>query len=248
MDGPRAPRPYPVRILILVWPKINATTASRVGIAWGICKFEKFWSWETRCSPIQPFKRHVKPQKMVDWKCRTEAKPWHCPPSKFESGRDMFEGVDTFTVVRDPYERMVSEYYYFFAKKGDLIKERNITVGNLNDPKFMNDWIEDAARRAIREGECYRGHCVPLHEFVYSRGKKVITHVLKLEELEGEFPKLMERYNLPVKLEHANSRKDASALGAKDLSKAAIERINEWARLDLEYFGYKMLDPTRAEK
>ena len=142
---------------------------------------------------------------------------------------------------------MVSEYYYFFHKKPALVKERNIEVIDLNDPDFMNKWIVEAAETAIKKGECYKGHCVPLHKFVYYEGKQIITHVLKMENLSEEFQDLMQRYQLPVKLEHHNSRKGGTYLGVDNLTKDAITKIDEWAGLDFEYFGYKMLDPSEKK-
>ena len=68
-------------------------------------------------------------------------------------------------------------------------------------------------------------------------GKKVITHVLKVENLEEEFQDLMKLYKLPVKLEDATMRNEG-VLGVDDLSKEAIRKINEWGKLDFEYFGF----------
>ena len=83
--------------------------ASRVGIAWGICKYSKYWTWESRCLPIQPFTKHIKARKMNEWGCGLEAHSWHCPPTNYTSqpGKSIYEGVDTFTVVRDPYKLMI---------------------------------------------------------------------------------------------------------------------------------------------
>ena len=225
--------------------------ASRVGIAWGICKFEEYWSWETRCKPIHPFRQHIKIQQLDDWKCGQKAWAWHCPPFNYESqkGTNKFEGVDTFTVVRNPYSLMISEYYYLFQKKPHLVKDiiENMKEGELNDPNFMNRWIIGAAETAIKRGHCYYAHCIAQHKFAYSEGKRFVDHVLKMEELSEEFPKLMKRYDLPVQLEHTNSRKGGTNLGINDLSNEAIAKINEWAGPDFEYFGYEKLDPSKVK-
>ena len=175
-----------------------------------------------------------------------DANPWHCPPKHFESNK--FRGVDTFTVVRDPYSLMISEYYYFFSNKEDLVRKMKIKVGDLNDPDFMNEWIVNATQTAIKKGRCYYDHCIPLHKFAYSDdGKQMVTHILKMEELSDSFPKLMEQYNLPVKLEHKNSREGSTSLGVNDLSREAIAKINEWAGPDFDLFGYEKRDPSRAK-
>jgi len=225
--------------------------ASQHGIAWGICKFEEYWSWSSRCKPIQPYRQHIKIQQLDDWECNQKAWAWHCPPFNYKSkpGVNQFEGSDTFTVVRNPYSLMVSEYYYLFQKKPYLVKDliEKAPEGNLNDPKFMNRWISDAAQKATNQGFCYFGHCIPQYQFAYADGKRFVDHVLKMENLSDEFPALMERYNLPVELEHVNSSKKSDQLTVEDLSKEAIEKINEWAKLDFEYFGYEKLDPLQAK-
>ena len=82
----------------------SSPPASRHGIAWGICKFEEYWSWETRCKPILPFRDNIRIQSPEDWKCGRKAWAWHCPPFDYENGpgKNKFNGVDTFTVVRNP--------------------------------------------------------------------------------------------------------------------------------------------------
>jgi len=126
-------------------------------------------------------------------------------------------------------------------------------VGDLNDINFFNNWIVNAADRAIKHGTCYHSHCIPQHTFVYddeSNGmKQVVTHVLKMENLSEEFPALMKEYGLPVVLEHANKTPSkgvkGSKFGVKDLSRDAVIKINEWAKRDFDLFGYEMLDPTK---
>ena len=168
---------------------------------------------------------------------------------EFKSGENFYDGVDTFTVVRDPYSRMVSEYYYFFQSKQHLVKKWGVKApSDLNDPGAMNKWIINATETAMKQGECYGGHCQPLHRFAFSKGKQIVTHILKMEELSETFQPLMDQYQLPVKLEHHNSRTGGTNLGVKDLSEDAIAKINEWAGPDFDLFGYEKLDPSNAKK
>ena len=129
------------------------------------------------------------------------------------------------------------------------MKEMNVEVGDLTDPNFMNQWIIDATERAMKTGTCYHSHCIPQHKFAYSDdGNRIVNHILKMENLQEEFTDLMERYHLPVILEHANKTPtkgmSGTKLGVEDLSKEAITKINEWAKLDLELLGYEKLDPS----
>lgn len=237
-------------------PKTGGTSieiaASRVGIAWGICKFTKFRSGQPQCDHLRPFRHQIQLQRNSEWECRTPASPWHCPPSKFAAG-NKFARVRTFAVVRDPYERMISEYYYFFKSQGkrnyrNVVTGKRDFTGDLNDPRFMNRWIDMAVQAAAAQGHCYNGHCVPFYDFVYAPdGTRVVSHVLKMESLREEFEALMDRYQMPVALEQHNVRKGNSTLGVRDLSADTIAKINEWSRRDFEVFGYDMLDPRTKE-
>ena len=144
---------------------------------------------------------------------------------------------------------MISEYYYLFQKKPHLVEDiiKDMKEGELNDPKFMNRWLINASETAIKRGFCYFAHCIPQHQFAYRDGKRFVNYILQMEKLTDDFPVLMKRYGLPVELEHTNSRKGGTNLGIDDLSKEAIEKINEWAGPDFEYFGYEKLDPSKAK-
>merc|ERR1712032_1354125 len=113
-----------------------------------------------------PMNNQIKMQRGADWRCKSFGAPWHCPPMKYKGfkGRNRFQGVKTFTVVRNPYNRMVSDYYYYFNKHPKEV-HRNIRTGesapvdDLNDRDFLNEWISDAAHVAKKRGHCYVGHC-----------------------------------------------------------------------------------------
>ena len=80
---------------------------SHAGIAWGVCKYKKTWENDARCSSILPFRKrnHIKAldeseDGTKDWKCAIKSLPWHCPPLSFKSGKNNYDGVDTFTIVQ----------------------------------------------------------------------------------------------------------------------------------------------------
>jgi hypothetical protein len=150
--------------------------------------------------------------------------------------------VDTFVVVRNPYERVVSEYYCSsYGYKGpdpDLVETfQNWVTGNVSEVLTL-----------------IHGHMLPQNYYVYDEnGLKVIDHILRYESLSEDFDALMKEYGIPVTLPskedskqifHTYNRKgvkDAKHMTVADLSPANIKLINEVYSRDFEFFGYQMI-------
>ncbi len=167
--------------------------------------------------------------------------PWHCPPTQFASAENKYEGVDTFAVVRNPYTRILSEYYWVQRGQHQSLEE-------INSRDKMNAWIMEALDRVKETGACAMGYFIPSHKYIFYEEKQIVTHILRMENLTDDFRNLMHKYNLPITLEHTNSQPRESTLGVHDLSPDSISKINDWARIDFEYFGYDMMDPELKTK
>lgn len=97
---------------------------------------------------------------------------------------------------------------------------------------------------------------LPMHYYVYDEdGVKVVTHILRYENLKTEFDGLMEHYNLPVRMPEKDPKtiyhykgKKGKTSGEKitinAISPQNIMKINEVYARDFEYFGYPMIEVT----
>ena len=96
--------------------------AARESLTWGLCHFERRPSYGPGCRrptfgwPLTPPKIHSESVPLF------AGELWHTPPSWFVDPNP-YQGAATFTIVRNPYDRIVSEYYctFFGAHRIDYI-------------------------------------------------------------------------------------------------------------------------------
>jgi hypothetical protein len=119
---------------------------------------------------------------------------WHIPPKYFSSSSHYNTDEDgSFCVIRDPYERMVSEYKY---------RNKSST-----DPKHMNEWLTQHLKPEYTEKGEMNCHFLPQYNYVYNDiGTKICDHVLRFENLSEDFNTLTNKYNLDLQLDEG--RKD----------------------------------------
>ena len=203
--------------------------AASNGVAWAACHFPflKFAEWGCPSPPdfglearstIGPFN------------------PWHVPPRFWT--RNLLLGKRLFTVVRNPYDRMVSAYYDPW--EGYKGAERN-------DPVTMNAWIQEK----IEKDNPLSSGIQFLPQWVYvvdeRTGDGVVEVVLRQENLTDSFNAFMRREGLSIRLDsdRLNARTGDARLAVKDLSARTINAINKFAGgvRGFELLGYSMLLP-----
>jgi len=210
--------------------------AANIGVAWGVCKFFRdagcvALADNSDAPPIEDIKQWACDMTTTTWKVQ----PWHCPPRNFKYA-DMYYASDTFAIVRNPYDRIVSEYYWASNYNGRRVQSKS------NNPNMLNGWIQESLEEVEKSGICMMGHCIPMHKYTHRDGKKIVDHVLHLENITAELPILLEKYGLDaIQLGHHKARKESDVLDASHLTNETISRINQWARLDFQYFGYDMV-------
>lgn len=180
---------------------------------------------------------------------------WHVPPQYFElfPEHNPYADADLFTVVRNPYDRVISEYYY--ATKY-LLKEKKETI---NDFKRFNKFVYKALTEAaeMRRGDIARnvtgnaryfvnsGHWIPQYDFVYEHRRRLVKHVLRFENLREDFHALMKQYDLPMRLPEQTVRpSDTKQLGAYNLTRTCVNLIERLFWDDIREFGFDVMSQT----
>lgn len=152
---------------------------------------------------------------------------WHKP--FLEVADDVKRKYDWFVVVRNPYDRILSEYYCEWGGNG-----KNITHSVEDFNSFL---IKKIIQRASHP---YTGHFVEQYKYIDYITK---IHIIKYENLDAEFNALMKMYNINnITLEKTNTVTEnninTTLFTVKDFSEELIKTINLAYEKDFDAFGY----------
>ena len=150
---------------------------------------------------------------------------WHLPPKYLPENKNPYKRYTNFAIVRNPYDRMVSEYKYY--KNIENIKDYNINI-----------FIKDIYHK-YKENKFYYGcHFIPQSEFIYGYPK--CDEILRFENLDSDFYNLLNKYKYPqMKVPQKNKSYGNTTIDS--LNKDSIEIINKIYKDDFKNFGYKMI-------
>jgi hypothetical protein len=189
-----ASRPCGLRILIMLAAAADALTFLHIPETAGSTLETLSMDWKKkRCG----LREHG-----VVWR---RACDWHTPPRDIHPRERLYPSQQTFCVIRDPLDRLLSEYK--FEHRGSRDK--------LRDASMARRWIryhayhiarrrrEDSALSARFPNRC---HFLPQTWFLWdAAGTCTCHHVLRFEFLEEDFDALMMSQGLPTRLNQARN-------------------------------------------
>lgn len=225
-------------------------TANQGGYRWGVCNY---WFINGICNKDLPPPVNMTHPYRQQW--------FHVPlqwiPKEVPT---YYEGHDLFAVVRNPYDRMVSEFKWQCHSMHERHCEQK-DKDKLNSAAYMNEWIQTQLKKfqdcprekkldpVFPDKNCimmFSGHFIIQSDFIYDLkpdGQEVamVEYVLHMETLTEEFASLMAEYNNELRLPVKPLHKSSGGLSAKDLDRKSIELVNSIYKRDFDNWGYKMM-------
>jgi len=132
---------------------------------------------------------------------------------------------DWFMVVRNPYERILSEFHCRWGGLGGNKRK----LENISREEFNNYIINKIKNRNLNGG-----HYIEQYLY-YDKNCKI--NILRFENLKEDFDKLMRLYNINLSL-NKNDNKSLKRFSVNDFSSELINLINKVYSLDFEIFSY----------
>lgn len=178
---------------------------------------------------------------------------WHLPVQLFPmAGANPYDGAELFAVIRDPFDRLVSEFYYICQLKVFSWRPDQCDRNRLFDKAYMNEWLQNKlSHKNFSEAQSYiqdNGHFTPQYDFLVNRhGVRMVDYVLRMEELPEQFHKLMDAYSLDIRMEDKKmnaARNSTTHLEVEDLDETTIKAVRRVFPNDFDLSPYYKKTPT----
>ena len=158
---------------------------------------------------------------------------------RYRQLRKLSHHHDFFLVSRNPYTRVISEFFcnYDFHRRLRSFKTKE-DFNNYLEFKIKN---RNIINRSVFSPQ--NGHYIEQYRFLPPPGLK--CHVLRFENLTSDFNQLMVQYQYPIRLKtHFNhGKRSHKKFGLKDLSPQNIDLIRRVYQKDFEIFNYSQSVP-----
>jgi hypothetical protein len=146
-----------------------------------------------------------------------------------EIGKNKWERKFTFTVVRNPWDKVVSHYHYRVKTNQTRLRD---------NPVEFKEWV----KRAYGEQDPFfydkPKMFMPQVNWITDKdGNVLVNEIIHFENLESEFNRLLKRLNRKTGLPHVKNSNRSDYPEYYD--EVTIEIVRSWFKKDIEMFSYQ---------
>ncbi len=143
-------------------------------------------------------------------------------------GEEAWEKAFSFTVVRNPWDKVVSHYHYRIQTNQTDLKDKPIPFA---------EWVELAYGRQDSRYYDRPRMFMPQCDWVCDKqGRLLVDFVARFESLEQGFAEVCKRLKLDAQLPHLKQSKRGDYRQYYDEQSAQI--VRDWFDKDIKQFGY----------
>jgi len=142
--------------------------------------------------------------------------------------KEMFESMYKFTIVRNPWSRVVSAFSYL-RDKSHSGKVKGIRLKGMSFPDFVLGTL-------VSVGPSFDPHFDHQYPKAYFNGECFLDFVGKIENLKSDWQEIAKHINGPSSLPHANKSKHKHY--SEYYNPKTIKAVQKIYQQDIEAFGY----------
>jgi len=160
--------------------------------------------------------RYFKDEDPIDLICSK----FHIPPKLMKTIN--FKNYITFCIVRDPIDRLVSEFNYLY--------KYDARVKNIDINEYVKKYLNNT--QIYEQFDC---HLVPQVDYIFDSYGNKVENILQFNNLKNDLVKFISKYNLKIdinKLEFDNQ--SVKKFKRTDLNPESLKIIREYYKDDFK--------------
>ena len=142
--------------------------------------------------------------------------------------KNIFSKYYRFSIVRNPYERLLSEYYW--------TPIYGIGYKTGGSKKVFLEYIEKIIKKSDFFSNIYNDHFMPQYNYLFYKGQLLINNIFKYESLDLAIPYLKKKFNIKRDFPVLNKRSES--IQKEDWSLEEKELIYKLYEQDFILFNY----------